>query len=251
MAGRAVLVTGGSRGIGADVAHAFAAARDRVAVHFGMSAGGARRVADELPGEGHVVVGADLADPEAVRRMVEEAAAGLGGIDVLVNNAGLYAGLRRGAFFALAEAEWDRVMAVNVKGTWLCATACVPVMREQGVGAIVNIASTTAINGSAGFAHYVASKGAVIALTRSMAREVGPLGIRVNVIAPGFTLTDASRELFEQEGRDPETYALDRSSLKRPAQPEDVFGAALWLAGDGAGYVTGQTIVVDGGRIFV
>ena len=97
----------------------------------------------------------------------------------------------------------------------------------------------------------MASKGAVIALTRSMAREVGPLGIRVNVIAPGFTLTEASRELFAEEGRDPETYALDRGSLKRPAQPEDVVGAALWLAGEGAGYVTGQTIVVDGGRIFV
>ena len=142
-------------------------------------------------------------------------------------------------------------MTVNVKGTWLCASACLPVMREQGAGSIVNIASTTAINGSAGFAHYVASKGAVIALTRSMAREAGPLGIRVNVIAPGFTLTEASRELFAEEGRDPETYALDRGSLKRPAQPEDVVGAALWLAGDGAGYVTGQTIVVDGGRIFV
>ena len=168
-----------------------------------------------------------------------------------MNNAGLYAGLRRGAFHELDEGEWDRVMTVNVKGTWLCASACMPVMREQGAGSIVNIASTTAINGSAGFAHYVASKGAVIALTRSMAREAGPLGIRVNVIAPGFTLTDASRELFAEEGRDPETYALDRGSLKRPAQPEDVVGAALWLAGEGAGYVTGQTIVVDGGRIFV
>ena len=125
-------------------------------------------------------------------------------------------------------------------------------MREQGAGSIVNIASTTAINGSAGFAHYVASKGAVIALTRSMAREAGPLGIRVNVIAPGFTLTEASRELFAEEGRDPETYALDRGSLKRPAQPEDVVGAALCGSRlTGAGYVTGQTIVVDGGRIFV
>jgi NAD(P)-dependent dehydrogenase (short-subunit alcohol dehydrogenase family) len=142
-------------------------------------------------------------------------------------------------------------MAVNVKGPWLCARACVPVMREAGSGAIVNISSSTAINGSAMFAHYVSSKGAVIALTRSMAREVGPLGIRVNAIAPGYTLTEASRDMFAGQDVDPETYALDRGSLKRPAQPEDVVGAALWLAGQGSGYVTGQTIVVDGGRIFV
>jgi NAD(P)-dependent dehydrogenase (short-subunit alcohol dehydrogenase family) len=244
-----VLVTGAGRGLGRAFALAFAERGDAVAA-ADLDADAAAETA-VLAGPEAIGLGLDVAEAASVHDAVGAAAARLGGIDVLVNNAGLYAGLRRGAFFELDEDEWDRVMAVNVKGTWLCATACVPVMREQGVGAIVNIASTTAINGSAGFAHYVASKGAVIALTRSMAREVGPLGIRVNVIAPGFTLTDASRELFEQEGRDPETYALDRSSLKRPAQPEDVVGAALWLAGDGAGYVTGQTIVVDGGRIFV
>ena len=244
-----VLVTGAGRGLGRAFALGFAGRGDVVAAADLDGAAAAETA--RLAGRGAVGLALDVADTASVRGAVDEVVAQLGGIDVLVNNAGLYAGLRRGAFYELDEGEWDRVMAVNVKGTWLCASACVGVMREQGTGAIVNIASTTAINGSAGFAHYVASKGAVIALTRSMAREVGPLGIRVNVIAPGFTLTEASRELFAAEGRDPETYALDRGSLKRPAQPEDVVGAALWLAGEGAGYVTGQTIVVDGGRIFV
>jgi NAD(P)-dependent dehydrogenase (short-subunit alcohol dehydrogenase family) len=244
-----VLVTGAGRGLGRAFAQAFAARGDVVAA--ADLDGDAAGETASLAGGGAIGLPIDVADAASVQAAVDAVVAQLGGIDVLVNNAGLYAGLQRGPFHELDEGEWDRVMAVNVKGTWLCARACVAPMRAAGAGAIVNIASTTAINGSAGFAHYVASKGAVIALTRSMAREVGALGIRVNVIAPGFTLTDASREMMAGEGRDPETYALDRGSLKRPAQPDDVVGAALWLAGDGAGYVTGQTIVVDGGRIFV
>jgi NAD(P)-dependent dehydrogenase (short-subunit alcohol dehydrogenase family) len=244
-----VLVTGAGRGLGRAFALAFAGRGDAVAA-ADLDAEAAAETA-RIAGGGAVGLGVDVADAASVERAVQGASDALGGIDVLVNNAGLYAGLQRGPFHELDEAEWDRVMAVNVKGTWLCARACVPVMREQGAGSIVNLSSATVMNGSAGFAHYVASKGAVIALTRSMAREVGPLGIRVNAIAPGFTLTEASRELFSAEGKDPETYALDRGSLKRPAQPDDVVGAALWLAGDGAGYVTGQTIVVDGGRVFM
>jgi NAD(P)-dependent dehydrogenase (short-subunit alcohol dehydrogenase family) len=244
-----VLITGAGRGLGRAFALAFAARGDVVAA--ADLDGGAAAETASLAGGGAIGLAVDVADAASVRSAVERVTAELGGVDFLVNNAALYAGLQRGAFHELGEQEWDRVMAVNVKGTWLCAGACVEPMRAAGGGAIVNIASTTAINGSAGFAHYVASKGAVIALTRAMAREVGALGIRVNAIAPGYTLTDASRELFAGTGVDPETYGLDRGSLKRPAQPGDVVGAALWLAGEGAGYVTGQTIVVDGGRIFV
>jgi NAD(P)-dependent dehydrogenase (short-subunit alcohol dehydrogenase family) len=244
-----VLITGAGRGLGRAFALAFAARGDVVAA--ADLDGGAAAETASLAGGGAIGLAVDVADAASVRSVGERVTAELGGVDVLVNNAALYAGLQRGAFHELGEQEWDRVMAVNVKGTWLCAGACVEPMRAAGGGAIVNIASTTAINGSAGFAHYVASKGAVIALTRAMAREVGALGIRVNAIAPGYTLTDASRELFAGTGVDPETYGLDRGSLKRPAQPGDVVGAALWLAGEGAGYVTGQTIVVDGGRIFV
>jgi NAD(P)-dependent dehydrogenase (short-subunit alcohol dehydrogenase family) len=244
-----VLITGAARGLGRAFALGFAARGDVVAA-ADLDASAAAQTAVQA-GNGAIAVGLDVADAGSVQAAVTEVAQRLGGIDVLVNNAGLYAGLKRAPFHELEEDEWDRVMAVNVKGPWLCARACVPAMRDAGAGAIVNISSSTAINGSAMFAHYVASKGAVIALTRSMAREVGPLGIRVNAIAPGYTLTDASREMFAGQDVDPETYALDRGSIKRPAQPEDVVGAALWLAGEGSGYVTGQTIVVDGGRIFV
>jgi NAD(P)-dependent dehydrogenase (short-subunit alcohol dehydrogenase family) len=242
-----VLVTGAARGLGRAFALAFAERGDDVAC-ADVDADGAAGTAEEIGGIG---LGLDVADARSVDAGVGEVVARLGGVDVLVNNAALYAGLHRGPFHEIPDDEWDRVMAVNVRGTWLCARACVEPMRAAGGGAIVNLASTTALNGSAGFAHYVASKGAVIALTRSMAREVGPLGIRVNAIAPGFTLTDASRSLFAGQDVDPETYALDRGSLKRPAQPGDVVGAALWLTSEGSGYVTGQTIVVDGGRIFV
>jgi NAD(P)-dependent dehydrogenase (short-subunit alcohol dehydrogenase family) len=244
-----VLITGAARGLGRAFALAFAAQGDRVAA-ADLDVAAATQTA-ELAGGGAIGVAMDVADAGSVAGAVDTVVRELGGVDVLINNAGLYAGLKRAPFFELEEDEWDRVMAVNVKGPWLCARACVPVMREAGSGAIVNISSSTAINGSAMFAHYVSSKGAVIALTRSMAREVGPLGIRVNAIAPGYTLTEASRDMFAGQDVDPETYALDRGSLKRPAQPEDVVGAALWLAGQGSGYVTGQTIVVDGGRIFV
>ena len=242
-----VLVTGAARGLGRAFALAFAERGDAVAC-ADLDADGAAGTAEEVGGLGLAL---DVADAASVEAAVREVVARLGGVDVLVNNAALYAGLHRGPFHEIPDDEWDRVMAVNVRGTWLCARACVEPMRAAGGGAIVNLASTTALNGSAGFAHYVASKGAVIALTRSMAREVGPLGIRVNAIAPGFTLTDASRSLFAGQDVDPETYALDRGSLKRPAQPGDVVGAALWLTSEGSGYVTGQTIVVDGGRIFV
>jgi NAD(P)-dependent dehydrogenase (short-subunit alcohol dehydrogenase family) len=242
-----VLVTGAGRGLGRAFALGFAARGDSVAA-CDLDAAGAAETARLTGGIGLAM---DVADAASVRSGVEQVVAALGGVDVVVNNAGLYAGLRRGPFHEIDEEEWDRVMAVNVKGTWLCARACLPLMRDTGGGAIVNVASTTAINGSAGFAHYVASKGAVIALTRAMAREAGPLGVRVNAVAPGLTLTQASREMLEAEGADPETYALDRGSLKRPAQPDDVVGAALWLASEGAAYVTGQTVVVDGGRIFV
>jgi NAD(P)-dependent dehydrogenase (short-subunit alcohol dehydrogenase family) len=242
-----VLVTGAGRGLGRAFALGFAARGDSVAA-CDLDDAGAAETARLTGGIGLAM---DVADAASVRSGVEQVVAALGGVDVVVNNAGLYAGLRRGPFHEIDEEEWDRVMAVNVKGTWLCARACLPLMRDTGGGAIVNVASTTAINGSAGFAHYVASKGAVIALTRAMAREAGPLGVRVNAVAPGLTLTQASREMLEAEGADPETYALDRGSLKRPAQPDDVVGAALWLASEGASYVTGQTVVVDGGRIFV
>jgi NAD(P)-dependent dehydrogenase (short-subunit alcohol dehydrogenase family) len=139
------------------------------------------------------------------------------------------------------------VMRVNLKGAWLCASACLPAMRERGGGSILNIASATVLSGSPEWAHYVASKGGLIALTRVMAREVGDLGIRVNAIAPGFTLTDASREMIE----DADTYGVSRGAIKRSIQPDDIVGTAVFLASLASEFITGQTIIVDGGRQFL
>jgi NAD(P)-dependent dehydrogenase (short-subunit alcohol dehydrogenase family) len=166
---------------------------------------------------------------------------------VLINNAAIYAGLERKSFTEIEEDVWDKVMAVNVKGVWQMTRAVTPLMKGAGAGAIVNVASATVFSGSPQWMHYVASKGAVIAMTRSLARELGDDNIRANVIAPGFTLTEASLDLIE----DAETYGVTRGALKRSADAKDMVGSALYLASDLAGFVTGQTLIVDGGRQFI
>ena len=138
------------------------------------------------------------------------------------------------------------MQAVNVKGVWQVSRALSPLLRATGAGAVVNVASATVFSGSPEWLHYVASKGAVIAMTRAMAREMGDAGVRVNVIAPGFTLTEASLGLMD----DAASYGVTRGALKRASQPEDMVGAALYLASPLAGFVTGQTLIIDGGRQF-
>jgi NAD(P)-dependent dehydrogenase (short-subunit alcohol dehydrogenase family) len=240
---RVVIVTGGGRGLGRAFCAAFAEAGAQVAA-ADIDAAAAAETADLVGGFGLRV---DVSDSASVRAMVAAAVERFGGVDVLVNNAALYAGLHRAPFHELDEAEWDRTMSVNLKGPWLCASACLPAMRERGGGAIVNVASATVFSGSPEWAHYVASKGGVIALTRVMAREAGEFGIRVNALAPGFTLTDASREMIE----DADTYGVARGAIKRSAQPDDIVGAALFLASDASEFITGQTLIVDGGRQFL
>ena len=161
------------------------------------------------------------------------------------SNAAIYATLTRSPFEEIDEAEWDRVMAVNLKGPWQVVRACSPLLREGA--RIVNIASATVMSGSAQWAHYVASKAGVIGLTRVMAKELGVRGITVNAVAPGFTLTDASHSLIS----DAESYGVDRGSIKRPIHPDDIVGAVEFLASPEAAFVTGQTMVVDGGRQFL
>lgn len=189
----------------------------------------------------------DVASEESTLAMAEHVMAQFGGLDVLVNNASLYAGLERKPFDQIDPAVWDRVMNVNLKGPWLCARAVAPLLRARGAGRIVNIASATVMSGSPQWAHYVASKGGVIALTRVLAKELGADNITVNAIAPGFTLTEASLGLMENAA----SYGVDRGSIKRAQQPDDVVGAALFLASDAAAFITGQTLVVDGGRQFI
>jgi len=241
-------VTGAAGGLGRAFSLGFA--RNGVAVVAAdIDMEGARETVELIRAEGDEAVAADVdvTSEASVEAMVDTALKPFGRIDVLVNNAALYAGLERRPFYELEPDVWDQVMRVNLKGPWLCARACVPEMRRLGGGAIVNVASATVFSGSPLWAHYVASKGALIALTRVMAREVGEFGITVNAVAPGFTLTKASRELIENAG----SYGLSRAAIKRPTQPEDIVGTVLFLASSASASVTGQTIVVDGGREFI
>jgi len=168
----------------------------------------------------------------------------LGGIDALVNNAAIVEGLARRPFDDIDDREWDRVLEVNVKGTWLCAKAVVPLIREAGGGSIVNMASEVAFSGSPGLAHYVTSKAAIIGLTRVLARELGSSQIRVNALAPGFIPTEGSTTMTAAS-----EYDVARTPLGRLGQPADLLGALAFLVSDESAFVTGQTLLINGGRL--
>ena len=240
---RAVLVTGASRGIGAAVAGAFAAAGERVALHYGANREKAERLAAELPGGGHVVVGADLRDPDAVHRMVEEAASALGGLDVLVNNAGVFDPPHPIAETTYEQWQrgWHETLGVNLVGaanvTW-CA------VRHMGRGGrIVNVASRGAFRGEPEHPAYGASKAGLIAFGQSLARALGPRGIAVTAVAPGFTETDMAAEALAGE-KGAERRA--ESPLGRVATAEEVAAAVVYLASAHAEMASGSVLDVNG-----
>jgi len=247
VAGRTVLITGAAGGLGRAFALGFASRGYRVAV-ADINAEGVQESARLVKEAGaEVWHGAvDVTSAESTEAMAADVARFGGGvIDVLVNNAAIYATITRSPLEEIDPAEWDRVMAVNLKGPWMCVRACSAFLPEGG--RVVNLSSATVYSGSEHWLHYVASKGGVIAMTRVMAKELGRRSITVNAIAPGFTLTEASYGLMDNA----ESYGVDRGSLRRASRPEDIVGAALYLAGPDSSYVTGQTIVVDGGRQFI
>jgi NAD(P)-dependent dehydrogenase (short-subunit alcohol dehydrogenase family) len=247
LAGKSAVVTGAAGGLGFAFADGLTRAGARVAI-ADINAGAARKAAETLAAQGGAAIAAsvDVSDEASVEAMVSQVVAAYGSIDILVNNAGIYAGLKRKPFFEITTEEWDRVMSVNLKGAFLCAKAVYPRMKGRG-GKIVNIASATVFSGSPLWMHYVASKGGVIAMTRVMARELGVDGINVNALAPGFTLTEASKAMIE----DAENYGVARGAIHRAAHPNDMVGACLWLASPFSDFVTGQTVIVDGGRQFI
>jgi NAD(P)-dependent dehydrogenase (short-subunit alcohol dehydrogenase family) len=237
-----VLVTGASRGIGAAVARAFAESGERVALHYGSRRVQAQRVADSLHGDGHVVVGADLADPDAVREMVEAAAGALGGLDVLVNNAGVIEPHPiTETSYAQWQHAWEHTLGVNLVGaanvTW-CA------VRHMGRGGrIVNVASRGAFRGEPSQPAYGASKAGLIAFGQSIARALGPAGIAVTAVAPGFTETDmAADALAGEEGE----MRRAESPLGRIATPEEVAAAVVFLASPQAELASGAVLDVNG-----
>jgi NAD(P)-dependent dehydrogenase (short-subunit alcohol dehydrogenase family) len=239
---RAVLVTGGSRGIGAAVARAFAGRGDRVAVHYGSRRSAAEEVAAALPGEGHAVVGADLGDADAVRAMVDAAAGALGGIDVLVNNAGIFeAHPIEATSYEEWQAAWRRTLDVNLLGvanaTW-CAVRHMP----DG-GAIVMISSRGAFRGEPRHPAYGASKAGVVSLGQSLARALGPRGISVTSVAPGFVETDMAAEALAGEAGD---RRRAESPLGRVATPEEIATAVVYLASPEARMASGSVLDVNG-----
>ncbi len=241
--GRVAIVTGGGGGLGEGICHSLAAAGAHVAA-VDVARGEAERVAEQVSSTGarSIALEADISDLPGTQAMVENVVEEFGGVDVLVNNAAIYP-LR--PWTEIEEQEWDRVMAVNLKGYFLCARAAFPHIRGSGHGRIINVASITFFIGWAGFLDYVSSKGAVIGFTRTLAREVGPDGVTVNAVSPGAFPTAAERVHPDQEALN--TRILEQQCLKRRGTPEDVGNLVTFLASDAASFITGQTIMIDGG----
>ncbi len=246
--GRRILVTGAGRGIGKAYAKTLAGEGARVALADILDAGPAAAEITAAGGEGrafHV----DVSDEASVGKLVQDVVEAYGGVDVLVNNAALWADLEYKPFWEQTPEEWDRVLGVNVKGIFLLCRAVFPHMKAQGAGKIINIGSPTAECGITGFLHYVTSKGAVHGLTRALAREVGEYGITVNTLAPGFTLSEKVLEMGDFVGKAEERSHATRC-LKRSEYPEDVQGTIVYLASPAGDFMTGQLIIVDGGVVF-
>jgi NAD(P)-dependent dehydrogenase (short-subunit alcohol dehydrogenase family) len=241
--GRVVIITGAARGIGQTYAVAVAnEGANVVAVDINdceETAGMVRAAGTEV-----LLVHVDVSNEDQVKDMVRVTIERFGRIDCLVNNAAMFDGLTYQPIEDVDLDEWDRLFQVNVKGTFICARAVVPQMREQGYGKIVNMSSSTVLAGATGFPHYVASKGAVFALTRSLSKELGPYGIRVNTIAPGRTDSGA---LVTMNPNSPPRTGRAARSIDRDEIPEDLTGTLVYLASADSDFVTGQMISVNGG----
>jgi NAD(P)-dependent dehydrogenase (short-subunit alcohol dehydrogenase family) len=245
LSGRRVVVTGGARGLGAAFVEALVKTGARVAFGDVLEDAG-RALAQRLTDAGHDAhfLPLDLADPGRVKDFVDSAARALGGIDALINNAAITNSGGKPAE-ALSTETWDAVMNVNVRGTWLASVAARPHLAESGRGSIVNIASDTALWGAPNLLAYVASKGAVISMTHSLAREFGAQGITVNAIAPGLTEVEATAYVPAQRHE----YYLNGRAITRAQVPADVTGPVLFLLSDAARFVTGQLLPVNGGFV--
>ena len=239
---RVALVTGGSRGIGRAIALGLAQNGHRVAVNYSTRPEAAESVVTEIRSIGGeaIALGADVSDEAAVGRLISEVGERLGPVEVLVNNAGV---TRDGLLARMSSDDWDRVIEVNLRSTFLCTKAVMRGMLKNRWGRIISIGSVSGLAGNPGQANYAASKAAVIGFTKSVAKEVGGRGITVNVVAPGFIETDMTAELGEVALE----AAISATAVGRLGRPEDVAAAVAYLAGENAGFVTGQVIVVDGG----
>lgn len=247
---KVVMVTGAARGLGQEYARHFARLGAAVAVNDLRDCAETLAIIEAEGARGLATL-TDVTDMASVQEMADTVLEQFGRIDVLVNNAALYGSLTFAPFEHLDEQEWDATMDVNVKGLWRCAKAVLPAMKAQKSGSIINISSLAATYGMPNGLHYTTSKAAVIGLTRGMAREVGRHNIRVNTVAPNVVNTDATAEVFKDKRDKVVDVTIAQQALKRPLETEDIVGAVLFLASDLSKMTTGQTIMVDGGTVFL
>ncbi|MBI3991727.1 MAG: SDR family oxidoreductase [Candidatus Lambdaproteobacteria bacterium] len=250
MEGKVAVITGAARGLGAAFAQELSGmgmavvvcdVRDCDETAAAVKKSGGKALSSKV----------DVTSAESAQVMAAAAVKAFGRIDVLVNNAAMYGNLHNGRFTDLDEQEWDACMAVNVKGLWQCAKACVPSMREQGGGSVINISSLAAIFGMPNALHYATSKGAVIGFTRALARELGRDNIRVNAIAPSMVWTPGTREIMGNQVDRFAEVVRNGQTLRRNLETDDLVGTVAYLAGDMSKFVTGQTIMVDGGTVYL
>ncbi len=239
-----IIVTGAATGIGQAFALGAAAQGAHVLVADRSPADETMDLIRQAGGKS-TYAKVDVSDDASVKAMAEAAIQATGRIDGLVNNAAYFREVKLTPFEELDPAQWDRIFEVNVKGVWQCCKAVMPAMRAQKSGAIVNIASVVAVAGQPGYLHYVATKGAVLSMTKGLAKECGAHNVRVNVIAPGFVLTDATKNRPVEWQQS----FLKARAISREQRPDDLVGTALYLLSDLSAFVSGQTFVVDGGHI--
>ena len=241
-----VIVTGGAGGIGR--AYSKALAQEGAAVVIADLVDAPDLVEEIEAHDGRAIsIPTDITDIGSTEELATATVQEFGRIDGLINNAAFYLAITQGPFEELAPDEWDLCMAVNVKGTWLCSRAVSPVMKSQSHGSIVNIASMVVNDGTPGFLHYVASKSAIWGLTRSMARELGPFGVRVNTLTPDYIPHDKE---YDEQQPGVNDAITSRRCLNRTMEPEDMVGTMLYLVSDLSGFTTGQNIWVNGGSGF-
>ncbi|MDA0262370.1 MAG: glucose 1-dehydrogenase [Proteobacteria bacterium] len=248
--GKIAVVTGAARGLGRE--YAVRLAKEGASI-VAADISDCRETAEmvEAVGGQALAVAMDVTDAASTAAMADAAVTRFGTINILVNNAALYGALHGGRFDQLDSDEWDRCMAVNVKGLWHCCKAVVPAMRKTGGGSIINISSVAALAGLPYALHYTTSKGAVIGFTRGLARELGRDGIRVNTVAPNMVMTEGTSEFFADKTERAAEVIRNNQALQKNLEVEDLTGTILYLAGDDSAYVTGQTISVDGGTVLL
>lgn len=246
---RVAIITGAARGIGATFAKGFAQEGAKVIV-CDIREEAASEVVDEIRSAGNTAlsVGTDVTKAAEIDAMVNKTIERFGRIDILINNASIFLEIPIRSILEIAEEEWDRVLDVNLKGVFLCSKAVFPLMKKQGKGKIINIHSSTVYHGGNGRLHYVSSKSGVIGFTRALAREAGKMGINVNTLTPGSTITEGTTSVYSEEVLKKK---VQGRCIERLAMPKDLLGAAIFLASDDSDFMTGQSIVVDGGKIML